>query len=123
MEAALLRLEAEGQILRGRFTSSASAKDSEIEWCNRRVLARIHRLTLGRLRREIEPVNTRDFMRFLYHWQHLKPGAQLHGPDGALQWVEHIDGKEVVHDQEPGARFWRQLGASLLSLLPIEGLL
>ena len=45
------------------------------------------------------------------------------GPDGGMQWVEHIDGKEVVHDQEPGAGFWRQLGVSLLSLLPIEGLL
>ena len=70
MEAALLRLEAEGQILRGRFTASAASHGTEIEWCNRRVLARIHRLTLGRLRREIEPVNSRDFMRFLYHWQH-----------------------------------------------------
>ena len=66
LEAALLRLEAEGQILRGRFTSSAASQETEIEWCNRRVLARIHRLTLGRLRREIEPVNARDFMRFLY---------------------------------------------------------
>ena len=47
MEAALLRLEAEGQILRGRFTASAASHGSEIEWCNRRVLARIHRLTLG----------------------------------------------------------------------------
>src|SRR4051812_33269634 len=53
MESALLRLEAEGQILRGRFTGRAAATASEIEWCNRRVLARIHRLTLGRLRREI----------------------------------------------------------------------
>ena len=74
VDAALLRLEAEGQVLRGRFTAAASPHGSEIEWCNRRVLARIHRLTLGRLRREIEPVNARDFMRFLYHWQHVKAG-------------------------------------------------
>ena len=93
--AALLRLEAEGQVLRGRFTAAARPPESEIEWCNRRVLARIHRLTLGRLRREIEPVNARDFMRFLYHWQHLKPGAQLHGADGVLHIVKQLQGYEI----------------------------
>ena len=95
MEAALLRLEAEGQILRGRFTVAASSQSSEIEWCNRRVLARIHRMTLGRLRREIEPVTARDFMRFLYHWQHVKPGTQLHGPDGALHIIKQLQGYEI----------------------------
>jgi ATP-dependent Lhr-like helicase len=95
MEAALLRLEAEGQILRGRFTPSAAAHGSEIEWCNRRVLARIHRMTLGRLRREIEPVTARDFMRFLYHWQHMKAGSQLHGPDGALHIIKQLQGYEI----------------------------
>jgi ATP-dependent Lhr-like helicase len=95
LEAALLRLEAEGQILRGRFTAAAASQGSEIEWCNRRVLARIHRLTLGRLRREIEPVNARDFVRFLYHWQHVKPGTQLHGPDGALHVIKQLQGYEV----------------------------
>jgi ATP-dependent helicase Lhr and Lhr-like helicase len=95
MDAALLRLEAEGQILRGRFTASASSPGSEIEWCNRRVLARIHRLTLGRLRREIEPVNARDFMRFLYQWQHMKQGSQLYGPDGALHIIKQLQGYEI----------------------------
>ena len=95
IEAALLRLEAEGQILRGRFTAGAAAPQSEVEWCNRRLLARIHRLTLGRLRREIEPVSARDFMRFLYQWQHLKGGSQLHGPDGALHIIKQLQGYEV----------------------------
>jgi len=95
MESALLQIEAEGQILRGRFTASASAHGSEIEWCNRRVLARIHRSTLGRLRREIEPVTSRDFMRFLYHWQHLKHGSQLHGPDGAMHIIKQLQGYEI----------------------------
>ena len=93
VEAALLRLEGEGQILRGRFTAAASAHG--IEWCNRRVLARIHRLTLGRLRREIEPVTARDFMRFLYQWQHVRSGAQLHGPDGALHIIKQLQGYEI----------------------------
>ena len=91
----MLRLEAEGQVLRGRFTAAAAPQGAEIEWCNRRVLARIHRLTLGRLRREIEPVNARDFMRFLYHWQHLKQGSQLHGPDGALHIIKQLQGYEI----------------------------
>jgi len=93
VEAGLARLEREGQILRGRFTPGNAA--GEMEWCNRRVLARIHRLTINRLRREIEPVSTADFLRFLFRWQHLAPGAQLHGPDGALQIVRQLQGYEI----------------------------
>ncbi len=93
VDAALAQLEAEGQVLRGQFTPSAAA--GEIEWCNRRLLARIHRLTLGRLRREIEPVTSADFVRFLARWQHAAPGAQLHGLDGALQVIRQLQGYEV----------------------------
>src|SRR6185436_5117462 len=96
MEAALLQIEAEGQILRGRFTAGASVQGAEIEWCNRRVLARIHRMTLGRLRREIEPVNTADFLRFLSRWQHVARGAQLHGVDGLLQVIGQLQGYEIA---------------------------
>jgi ATP-dependent Lhr-like helicase len=110
MDAALLRLEAEGQILRGRFTASAAGHGSEIEWCNRRVLARIHRMTLGRLRREIEPVNSRDFMRFLYHWQHVKPGTQLHGPDGALHIIKQLQGYEISAAAWEGDVLRRRVG-------------
>ena len=107
VDVGLARLESEGQILRGRFTPRLSAvgdqrsahtgapTDDEIEWCNRRVLARIHRLTLGRLRREIEPVTAADFMRFLFRWQHLAPGTQLHGVDGALQVLKQLQGYEI----------------------------
>ncbi len=93
VEAALSQLEAEGQVLRGRFTSEASA--GETEWCNRRLLARIHRLTLGRLRREIEPVTAAGFMRFLCRWQHLAPGARLHGVEGAFQIIKQLQGYEI----------------------------
>ncbi len=117
MEAALLRLEAEGQILRGRFTTSASSTSSEIEWCNRRVLARIHRLTLGRLRREIEPVSARDFMRFLYHWQHLKPGAQLHGADGVLHIIKQLQGYEISAAAWEGEVLRRRIGKYAPDLL------
>ncbi len=91
MEAALLRLEAQGQVLRGRFRNT----EGEIEWCNRRILARIHRGTLGRLRREIEPVTALDFERFLQTWQHVSPGSQLHGADGTLQIITQLQGYEI----------------------------
>ena len=95
VDLAFLQLEAEGQILRGRFTPAGRAPGSETEWCNRRVLARIHRLTLGRLRREIEPASTADFVRFLFSWQHVAPGTQLHGVDGTLQILGQLQGYEV----------------------------
>ncbi len=91
--AALAQLEAEGQILRGRFRPDLPP--GETEWCNRRVLARIHRLTLGRLRREIEPVSTADYMRFLFRWQHVGLGARLHGVDGLLQAIRQLQGVEA----------------------------
>ena len=120
VDQALGQLEAEGQILRGRFTTrnanaerlaegqgalSATAGGTseitrspgvtgEIEWCHRRLLARIHRLTLGRLRREIEPVTTAEFYAFLHRWQHLSPGSQLHGVDGTLQIIKQLQGSE-----------------------------
>jgi ATP-dependent Lhr-like helicase len=89
IEYALLRLEAEGQVLRGRFRGSAE------EWCNRRVLARIHRLTLGALRREIEPVSTADYVRFLFRWQHVAPGSRLHGVEGTLHVIRQLEGYEI----------------------------
>lgn len=87
---ALLQLEHEGQVLRGRFGESSL----EEEWCNRRVLARIHRLTLGRLRREIEPVSTTQYEEFLARWQHTAHGTQLHGVDGTLAIVKQLQGLE-----------------------------
>ncbi|MBV9505833.1 MAG: DEAD/DEAH box helicase [Acidobacteriia bacterium] len=91
VDQALAQLEAEGQILRGQFTSG-----TELEWCHRRLLARIHRLTIGRLRREIEPVTTAEFYAFLNRWQHLSPGHQLHGLDGTLQIIRQLQGSEFA---------------------------
>jgi ATP-dependent Lhr-like helicase len=91
VEAALLQLEAQGQVLRGHFRNT----EGEIEWCNRRILARIHRATLGRLRREIEPVTASDFARFLHSWQHVAPRSQLHGADGTFQIIRQLQGYEI----------------------------
>ncbi|HEX5000420.1 MAG TPA: helicase-related protein, partial [Terriglobia bacterium] len=91
VDGALAALEAEGQILRGRYRY----REGEIEWCDRRLLARIHRMTLGRLRREIDPVTSADFMRFLFSWQHMARGSQLHGVEGTLQIIRQLQGYEI----------------------------
>jgi len=91
VEVALAALEGMGTVLRGRFTPNVL----EEEWCERRLLARIHRLTLGRLRREIEAVSAADFMRFLFRWQHLQPGTQLHGREGIGQIIGQLQGLEL----------------------------
>ncbi|MBV8425111.1 MAG: DEAD/DEAH box helicase, partial [Candidatus Eremiobacteraeota bacterium] len=90
VEIALAQLQGEGQVLPGHFRSQ-----TEDEWCNRRLLARIHRMTLGRLRREIEPVSSAEFMRFLVRWQHVAPGTRLHGVDGTLQVLRQLEGYEL----------------------------
>ena len=86
---ALTALEAEGFVLRGRFTGEEAAT----EWCERRLLARIHRYTLARLRREIEPVSGRDFLRFLFDWQRVTEEAA--GPDGTAGVIEQLEGYEA----------------------------
>jgi ATP-dependent Lhr-like helicase len=91
-DAALLALESQGVVLRGAFTNSMAAT----EWCDRRLLARIHRYTLSRLRAEIEPVSPADFMRFLFAWQHVAPSARLTGLDGLRAIVASLDGFEVA---------------------------
>ena len=98
VEEALFRLESEGQVMRGQFIRDSALNSQfpgETQWCNRRILARIHRLTLGRLRREIEPVTAAQFQRYLLRWQHLLPGTQLHGVDGALQIIKQLQGYEI----------------------------
>jgi ATP-dependent Lhr-like helicase len=92
VEAALVRLEAEGVVLRGNFLSDAPWSAEAPHWCERSVLARIHRLTLGRLRREIEPASAADFLRFLARWQHVAPGTRLHGPRGLAEVIGQLQG-------------------------------
>jgi ATP-dependent Lhr-like helicase len=66
-----------------------------MEWCDRRLLARIHRLTVGKLRKEIEPVSAAQFMRWLLRWQHLTPETQLFGEHGALEVLRQLQGYEA----------------------------
>ncbi len=89
---ALHALESEGLVLRGRFLPDEPFDTEAPQWCDRGVLARIHRLTLGRLRREIEPVSAADLVRFLLRWQHAAPGAKLHGARGVAEVVGQLQG-------------------------------
>jgi ATP-dependent Lhr-like helicase len=91
IDAALLALEAEGFILRGRFRPGAP----EQEWCDRRLLARIHRLTLDRLRAEIQPVSQHEFYRFLFAWQRVNAEHRAEGPEGLETVFELLDGCEL----------------------------
>lgn len=91
IDSALTTLESEGFALRGRFTPDADVE----EWCERRLLARIHRYTIGRLRQEIEPVSSADYLRFLLSWQHLGSDQQLEGPQALLSVIEQLQGFEA----------------------------
>jgi ATP-dependent Lhr-like helicase len=86
--ASLATLEAEGFAMRGRF--SAGAKEDE--WCERRLLARIHHYTIRRLRAEIEPVAARDFLRFLFQWQHVTPDSRMEGAKALEVVIAQLEG-------------------------------
>ena len=88
----LLRVEGSGSILRGQFTE---ARSGDIEWCERRLLSRIHRLTIGKLRKEIEPVTAAQFMRWLSRWQHTAPGTLALGERGLLDVLRQLQGYEA----------------------------
>ncbi len=91
VESALQALQSEGSVLRGRFVPGVGPE----QWCERHLLARIHRLTLQRLRREIEPVEARDFARFLFAWQHVASSTRVSGPQALAAIVAQLEGFEA----------------------------
>ncbi len=105
---ALGHLESQGQVLRGRFRPASvekavsapspqvvDPKELDVEWCDRRLLQRIHRLTVGRLRQEIQPLSPQDFMRFLFRWHHLDAGDALRGKGGLIKAISLLQGYEA----------------------------
>jgi ATP-dependent Lhr-like helicase len=121
IDKTLLRIEATGLILRGNFTNkpmaeatgspaSAPVALAGLEWCERRLLARIHRLTLGSLRKQIEPVTAAVFMRWLLRWQHVSPGSQTRAEHGTLQVLRQLQGFEI-----PASAWERQVLARRIS--------
>jgi ATP-dependent Lhr-like helicase len=120
-EAALVALESDGVVLRGRFTPNP---EPDLEWCDRRLLARIHRYTLNRLRAEIEPVHTADLMRFLLEWQRVVPDARAGGLEGLAGVLEQLEGYEAAagawETEILGARC-EEYDPSLLDMLTLTG--
>ncbi|MEK7879289.1 MAG: DEAD/DEAH box helicase, partial [candidate division NC10 bacterium] len=92
VKLAMVQLETGGMVLRGRFRPGAA----EEEFCERRILARVHRATIDGLRREVEPVPPATFVRFLFQWQHAEPAARLQGESGLLEVIEALQGFEVA---------------------------
>ncbi len=90
IELTLVALEGEGFALRGRFSTGVDVD----EWCERRLLARIHHYTIKRLRQEIEPVTASDFMRFLFHWQQIGEDS-ADGPKALTSIIEQLEGFEA----------------------------
>ncbi|MBZ5658052.1 MAG: hypothetical protein LAO56_22555 [Acidobacteriia bacterium] len=101
VEKALLRIEASGAVLRGTFRPADSSVETRTgmspphEWCERRLLARIHRLTVATLRKQIEPVTAAQFMNWLLRWQHIAPGTQVRGEHGTLEVIRQLQGFEI----------------------------
>jgi ATP-dependent helicase Lhr and Lhr-like helicase len=93
IETALAVLQTEGFAMRGTFTAGAAAAS---EWCERRLLARIHRYTVKRLRAEIEPIEARDFLRFLFEWQRVTATARMEGPDAVGAILGQLEGFEAA---------------------------
>jgi ATP-dependent Lhr-like helicase len=91
IDMALMKLEGEGYVMRGRFTAGTQVD----EWCERHLLARIHRYTIGRLRREIEPVAAHDFMRFLFDWQRVSKATRVSGPEALVGVLAQLEGFEA----------------------------
>ena len=130
VDAALLALESEGVVLRGQFTSAGTSAGTgtgapaPTEWCDRRLLARIHRYTLNRLRAEIEAVSPADYTRFLFAWQHVTPSTRLTGIDGLRALVQLFDGYELAASAWERAVFAARLDKyepSMLDLLCLTG--
>ncbi len=93
VDAALAQIELAGGVLRGRFLPGVG---EDLQWCERRLLARINRRMLDGLRREIEPVSAADLLRFLFGWQNVRPGTQLHGQPGLARVVAQLQGFEAA---------------------------
>jgi ATP-dependent Lhr-like helicase len=101
VDVALAHLEADGQVLQGRFTQGAlthaTAADAvaPIEWCERGLLQRIHRRSLERRRAHVRPVPPAELIRFLFRWQHALPHTRLHGVEGVRRVIEQLEGLEL----------------------------
>jgi ATP-dependent Lhr-like helicase len=132
IDKALLRMEASGAILRGKFTDDASrsrplphnllsSQESETEWCERRLLARIHRLTVATLRKQVEPVTAAQFMRWLLRWQHVARGTQVQGERATLDVIRQLQGFEIPANAWERHVLARRISSRLGKIVPSSG--
>jgi ATP-dependent helicase Lhr and Lhr-like helicase len=134
VEIAFLQLESEGGILRGQYTDRvqisnvvkgiADLEISAYEWCERRLLAKIHKLTITGLRQRVEPVTAGAYVRWLAAWQHLAPGTQLAGERGLLEVIRQLQGFEIpanAWEKEVLARRVRNYSPDMLDKLCMKG--
>lgn len=134
VEIAFLQLESEGGILRGQFSDRvtlsnvvqgiAALEVSAYEWCERRLLAKIHKLTISGLRQKVEPVTAGAYVRWLASWQHLAPGTQLAGERGLLEVIRQLQGFEIpanAWEREVLARRVRNYSSDMLDNLCMKG--
>ena len=91
IDQALHALESEGFAIRGHFSPDLPS-NAETEWCERRLLARIHRYTLEKLRRAIKPISSSDYVRFLLRWHSLTEGTRKEGPEALKEVLDQLDG-------------------------------
>src|SRR5437763_9896269 len=92
---AFIAMEVQGLLMRGSVERSATSDDLEIEWCERRILQRIHKLTIGIRRKEVEAIAPAAFLRWLLGWQHVAPQTQLAGEEGVLEALTKLEGFEA----------------------------
>lgn len=134
VEIAFIKLESEGGILRGQFSDRvqlsnvvqglASLEISAYEWCERRLLAKIHKLTISGLRQKVEPVTAGAYVRWLAAWQHLAPGTQLAGERGLLEVLRQLQGFEIpanAWEKDVLARRVRNYSSDMLDKLCMKG--
>ncbi|HEY9679348.1 MAG TPA: DEAD/DEAH box helicase [Drouetiella sp.] len=134
VEISFLQLESEGGILRGQFSGRvqlsnvvkgiASLEVSQYEWCERRLLAKIHKLTIAGLRQRVEPVTAGTYVRWLATWQHIAPGTQLAGERGLLEVIRQLQGFEIpanAWEKEVLARRVRNYSSDMLDKLCMKG--
>ena len=92
---AFIAMEVQGLLMRGSFEKPIASDEHEIEWCERRILQRVHKLTIGIRRKEVEAVTPAAFMRWLLGWQHVAPQTQLAGEEGLLEALTKLEGFEA----------------------------
>lgn len=132
VEIALLSIESEGFVLRGQFTAQnvrevtglSTSPCNAFEWCERRLLARIHKMTIATLRKQVEPVSAALYVRWLAAWQHLAPGTQLTGERGALEVLRQLQGYEIpasAWESQVLARRIKHYDSDMLDKLCMKG--